>query len=218
MPDVLYKQDGQKVKNFNMTDIRAEPLFADVKIAFPWFNPGVHRAVSEAYTHEVIGKQVMRTCIVMNFAEGMVPGLFGTAHRLFDMENLTSMMYVTKLFEGDKPSWAPDDMYILGYTEHHEEFKKPIDPLMLSFTEYFFIASDERLEAMGFDLTDRNEDTVFSVLVSNDQVVAQRRYTNFDPEDMGVLANWQTMYVMYAKKARRMDLARALFAQPYVHR
>ena len=71
---------------------------------------------------------------------------------------------------------------------------------------------------MGFDLSDRNDDTLFSVLVSDGNIVGQRRYTNFDTNDTGVLANWQMMYVMYAKKARRMDLARSLFAQPYVHR
>lgn len=218
MPDVLYKGDGQKVENFNKSSPEAGPLFDQIKQAFPWFDVGVHRAVSQEYVHEITGKRVQRTCLMLNYAESIIEGTFGTAHRLFDMEGGTSMIYVTKLFEGDKPSWATDDMFILGYTEHHEEFKKPIDPLMLTFSEYFFIASDERLEAMGFDLTDRNEDTLFSVLVSNDQVVAQRRYTNFDPMDAGVLANWQMMYVMYAKKARRMDLARSLFAQPYVHR
>jgi hypothetical protein len=218
MPDILFKQDGQKVENFNKNQLESAALFDDIKQAFPWFDVGSHRAVSQAYVHEIIGKRVMRTCLMLNYAESIVDGAFGTAHRLFDLDTGTSMIYVTKLFEGDKPSWATDDMFILGQTEHHEEFKKPCDPAMLSFSEYFFIAADERLESMNFDLTDRNEDTLFSVLVSGDQVVAQRRYTNFDPEDAGVLANWQMMYVMFAKKARRLDLVRALFAQPYVHR
>lgn len=218
MPDILFKQDGQKVENFNKSQPESTALFDVIKQAFPWFDIGSHRAVSQPYVHEVIGKQVMRTCLMMNYAESIIEGTFSTAHRLFDIDTCTSMIYVTKLFEGDTPSWATDDMYILGYTEHHEEFKKPCDPAMLSFSEYFFIASDERLEAMGFDLTDRNEDTLFSLLVSDGQVVAQRRYTNFDESDSGVLANWQMMYVMFAKKARRMDLVRSLFAQPYVHR
>ena len=218
MPDVLYKTDGQKVTNYNKESEQSAPLFDAIKEKFDWFDVGSHRAVSESYTHEVIGKTVIRTCLIMQYAESIVDGIFGTAHRLFNLEDGTSMLYVTKLFEDEKPSWATDDMYILSYTEHHEEFKKPIDPKMLSFNEYFFVASDERLEQMGFDLSDRNDDTLFSVLVSDGNIVGQRRYTNFDTNDTGVLANWQMMYVMYAKKARRMDLARSLFAQPYVHR
>jgi hypothetical protein len=216
MPDILFKADGQKVENFNKDKAESTALFNEIKQAFPWFDVGSHRAVSQSYVHEIINKRVMRTCLMMNYAESIVDGTFGTAHRLFDLDAGTSMIYVTKLFEGEQPSWATENMFVLGQTEHHEEFRKPCDPAMLSFTEYFFIASDDRLVEMQFDLTDRNQDTLFSVLVSNDQVVAQRRYTNFDPLDAGVLANWQMMYVMYAKKARRMDLVRKMFSLPYI--
>jgi len=217
MPDIMYKADGEKVETFLKSNPESVALFDQIKGAFPWFDVLSHRAVSQSYVHEVTGKRVMRTCLMMHYAQTILDGVFGTAHRLFDVETGTSMLYVKKLFVNAKPAWAPDDMYILSYTEHHEEYMKPCDPLFLSFTEYIFIASDDRLNQMGFDLSDRNDDTLFSVLVSNGQIISQRRYTNFDPTDAGALANWQTMYVMYAKKVGRLDLAQSLFAQPFVN-
>jgi hypothetical protein len=218
MPDVLYKTDGVKVVNYNKSSTEeSNALFDRIKSKFPWFNVDVHRAVSQEYLHEYIGKNVIRTCVMMNYAESVLEGTFSTAHRLFDLDGGTSMFYVTKFFDLDQPSWADEDMHFLCYSEHHEEYGKPCDPKMLEFAEYFFVAPTEKLESMGYDLTDKNDDTVFSVLVANNEIVAKRRYTNFEEGDAGVLANWQTMYVLYAKKARRMDLVRNLFAQPFLN-
>jgi hypothetical protein len=218
MPDVLYKIDGVKVTNHNQGEDQATGLFDVVKEKFTWFDKEVHRAVSQAYHHEILGEQVIRTCVVMKYAEEVLDDVFGTAHRLFGMDSGTSMFYVTKLFQGTNPAWCDENMFILSFTEHHEELNRPCSPNMLGFTEYFFVASPEKLAEMEYDLTDVNDDTLFSVLTVNDEIVAKRRYTNFVEDDAGVLANWQTMYVMYAKKARRMDLVRSLFSKSFVQR
>jgi hypothetical protein len=126
------------------------------------------------------------------------------------------MLYATVLFDSDKPTWAHDDMFIIGVTEHHEEYNKPVNPDMLTFKEYFFVTSQSHAETLGLDLENVNNDTVFSALVKDNQVVAYRRYSNFVETDTGVLAAWQMAYVVHAKLARRMDLVRALFANPFI--
>jgi len=217
MPDVLYKQDNTKVVNHNKDEKElTDSLFAEIKSKFDWFNEIDHRAVSDKYTHEILGNQVIRTCVMLPTAEAMVGKRLATAHRLFDVDTNTSMLYSTILFADEQPSWAHPDMFIIGVTEHYEEYNKPVNPDMLTFKEYFFVTSTEGAQTLGLDLTGVNHDTVFSALVKDDQVVAYRRYSNFVETDTGVLANWQMAYVVHAKLARRMDLVRALFANPFI--
>lgn len=216
MPDVLYRQDGTRTSNFNKGAEQVPGLFADIKAKFPWFNEGDHRAVSEAYTHEVLGERVMRTCVMIANAEEALGKRVATAHRLFGLDSLTSMLYVTVLFDGENPSWMHPDAFILGVTEHHEEYGRPINPAMLGFKEYFFVVPPLDMNQFGLDIEGINADTVFSALEVNGQVVAYRRYSNFTPGDSGVLANWQMLYVLHAKIARRMDLVRQMYALPYI--
>ncbi|WP_396190156.1 hypothetical protein [Flavobacterium sp.] len=217
MPDVLYRQDGTTTRNFNKGEAEVPALFARIKDVFPWFQEGEHRAASEAYTHEVLQEEVMRTCVMISVAEEALGKRVATAHRLFGMESLTSMLYVTVLFDGEKPSWMHPEAFILGVTEHHEEYGKPVNPAMLGFKEYFFVVPPAAMAQFGLSLEGINSDTVFSALEVDGQVVAYRRYTNFAEGDTGVLANWQMLYVLHAKLARRMDLVRQMYGLPYIH-
>jgi len=216
MPDVLYKQDGTKVKNINLTDDESIPLIQELKSKFDWVVDDDYRAVAEKYYHEYINANVIRTCVVLKTAENLVGKSVATAHRLFDVDSNTSMLYTTSLFEDENPSWLPQDAFILGVTEHHEEYTRPVNPKMLEFKEYFFIAPTETLVTLGLDLTDINKDTVYSALVVNDEIKSIRRYTNFIEGDMGVLANWQMLYMIFAKKARRLDLIKEFLSKPFL--
>jgi hypothetical protein len=217
MPDILYRQDGTQTPNYNKGAEQVPALFAQIKESFPWFDEGLHRAVSEAYTHEVLGERVMRTCVMIANAEEALGKRLATAHRLFGMDSKTSMLYVTVLFDGQKPSWMHPDAFVLGVTEHHEEYGRPVNPAMLAFKEYFFVLPLADMAQLNIDIEGVNRDTVFSALEVDGQVVAYRRYTNYDESDTGVLANWQMLYVLHAKLARRMDLAREMFALPFIH-
>jgi len=137
------------------------------------------------------------------------------AHRVFGMESNTSYLYSTDLMNNDKPDWAHQDMFIMCKTNHYEEYKRLCKPEMLSFEEYFFVASPEVLSTLNLNLDNMNEDTVFSALVSNNEVVSYRRYTNFDEQSQGVLANWQVIYTLAARRARRMDLVKELYSKSY---
>jgi hypothetical protein len=216
MADVLYKQDGSKVRNINLTDDESIPLMAQLKSKFDWINQEEYRAVAEPYFHEYLEANVIRTCVIIKVAEVLLGKSLATAHRLFDLDSNTSMLYATSLFQEEQPAWAPPNAFILGVTEHYEEYSHAINPKMLDFKEYFFVAPPETLIELGVDQTDINNDTVYSALVSNNEVKAIRRYTNFVENDPGILANWQLLYIIFAKKARRLDLIRDLLSKPFV--
>lgn len=217
MPDVLYRQDGTQTTNHNKGEPEVAALFAEIKESFPWFEEGDHRAVSDPYVHEVLNERVIRTCRMIANAENDLGKRVATAHRLFGMDSKTSMMYITVLYEGPNPAWMPQDAFILGVTEHHEEYGRPVNQAMLGFKEYFFVVPPASMGQLGLNIEGVNPDTVFSALEVNGQVVAYRRYTNFAESDTGVLANWQMLFVLHAKLARRMDLVRQMFALPYIH-
>lgn len=217
MPDVMYRKGEQEVRNYNKGDAKVDEQFSKVKAKFPWFDEGVHRAASDEYVHEVLGEKVIRTCVMIATAEEALGKRVMTAHRLFGMDSGTSMFYATVLFDGVNPTWMPEGAYVLGVTEHHEEFGKPVGDKMLGFKEYFFVVPPAVMGGLGIDLTGLNADTLFSALEVNGQVVSYRRYTNYDTEDTGVLANWQMLYVLHCKLAKRMDLARSMFGLPYIH-
>lgn len=217
MPDILFRQDGSQVANHNKGEGVVPVLFAQIKDRFPWFDEGEHRAVAEPYMHEVLQEQVIRTCVLVAEVENILGKRVATAHRLFGLSSQTSMLYITTLFEGENPAWLPEQAFVLGVTEHHEEYGRPINPLMLGFKEYFFVVPPVDMNQFGLDIEGINSDTVFSALEVNGQLVSYRRYSNFAADDSGVLANWQTLYVMYAKLARRMDLVRKMFALPFIH-
>lgn len=221
MPDLMYKTNGEKIPSYRSTDTRYTELFSELKIKFPWINLEQYRGISEPYLHEYLNENVIRSCLILKEAITLLGNEdFATAHRLFSLDSNTSMLYTTKLFIEDQPSWVNQEMFILAATEHYEEYNKPCNPNMLTFKEYFIVAPQETLETFNLDLTDLNNDTVFSILVdSNNQIIAKRRYTNFDSADnTGILASWQTYYVMYAKKLKRMDLVRNMFSKPYIIR
>jgi len=215
MPDTLFKQDNiQSLSHDKGTD-RADELFDIVKNKFSWFNVDEHRGASEPYVHEILNEEVRRCCATIEYIKPLLNKEVYLAHRIFGMESNTSYLYTTDIMLGDKPSWAHQDMFIIAETNHYEEYKRPCKPEMLAFKEYFFVASPEVLSTLGLDLENLNDDTLFSALVSNNEVVSYRRYTNFDEQSQGVLANWQVIYTLAARKARRMDLVREMYSKGF---
>jgi len=216
MPDTLFKQDGiQSLSHDKGTD-RAEELFDTVKNKFSWFNVDEHRGASEPYVHEILNEEIQRCCATVEYVKRALNKEVYLSHRMFGMESGTSYLYTTDIMLDNKPSWAHQDMFIIAETNHYEEYNKPCKPEMLTFKEYFFVASPEVLSTLNLNLDNMNEDTLFSALVSNNEVVSYRRYTNFDEESQGVLANWQVIYTLAARKARRMDLVKELYSKSYV--
>ena len=207
MSDILHFPSGQVSVSHDIKDDQAKTLFETLKVSFPWLNVDEYRAISDVYQHEHTQTNVVRTCLYITIAENLLDKKVGTAHRLFDVDNNTSCLYATVLYEGETPSWAVGDMFVIGYTEHHEELGKPCSPHLLDFKEYFFTASADTLQSLGLTPED-SEDVIYSAIVANDQIVSVRKYTDFLEEEDEF--NWQLLYIMFAKKARRMDLVREL--------
>ena len=219
--DLMYQTNGNKVPNYRSNNSRYSELFSELKTKFPWITLSQYAGVSESYTDEYLNENVVRSCLVLKQAFTLLGNEdFALAHRLFSLDSNTSMLSITKLFVEEQPSWVSQEMFILSVTEHYEEYNKPCNPKMLTYKEYSFVAPQETLETFSLDLSDLNNDTAFSILVdNNNQIISKRRYTNFDINDTSsFLANWQTYYIMYAKKAKRMDLVRNMFSKSYIIR
>jgi len=213
MPDTLYKQNGDVIVNHRSGDEECVTLFDTVRGSFPWFDLDFHVAASDPYIHEVFNEQVIRTCFRTTDAEEMVGKTVATAHRMFCMDSQTSFVITTDLFEDEQPSWKPPQSHVIACTNHYEEYGKPAPTGFDSFKEYFVACSSEvAAESFGVNIENTNSDTLYTVLVDNDDnIITTRRYTNYIEGD-GVLANWQGIYVFFCKRAKRMDLARQLFA------
>ena len=212
MPDTMYKANGDVIVNHRSGEEECVELFDRIRGSFPWFDLDFHVAASDPYTHEVFNEEVIRTCFRTTDAADMVGYNVATAHRMFCMNSNTSFVITTDLFTDEQPSWKPENSHIIAATTHHEEFDKPAPEEFNSFREYFVACKPEvAQEAFNVDITDTNEDTLYTVLHDGTDIISVRRYTNYIEGD-GVLANWQGIYVFFCKKARRMDLARQLFA------
>lgn len=221
MPDTIYKNDGSKILNYLQDTAGFSDSVALIKEKFPWFDVTQHRTLSQPYLHEYLNETVIRACVVLKYATNLIGNEnIATAHRLFSLDSNTSMLYSLNLFTEDQPSWIDKELFIIAATKHYEEYGKPCNPKMLTYKEYWFVAPQETLETFNLNLNDLNNDTLFALLVdNNNQIISTRRYSNFDPNDTtGILASWQSYYVMHAKKQKRMDLVRNMFSKPYIIR
>lgn len=217
MSDSLFKLDNTRVDNVPISEDESSPLFSKLKEVFPWVKNVNYNGISNPYHHEILNETVMRTCVPTATVESMIGKKVASAHRLFALDSKTSMLYVTNLFQDENPSWVTDDMFIIGVTEHFEELNRPVNPLMLTFKEYFFVASDSLISSYNPSfLEDKDSDTVFSALVVDGEIKTIRKYNDFVKDGNDFLINWQSVYFLFAKKARRMDLIRDLFNKDFV--
>jgi len=217
MSDSLFKLDNTRVDNVPISEDESSPLFDKLKEVFPWVKNINYNGISNPYQHEILNETVMRTCVPTATVESMIGKKVASAHRLFALDSKTSMLYVTNLFQDENPPWVTDDMFIIGVTEHFEELNRPINPLMLTFKEYFFVASDSLISSYNPSfLENKDSDTVFSALVVDDEIKTIRKYNDFVKDGNDFLINWQSVYFLFAKKARRMDLIRELFNKDFV--
>lgn len=208
MSDSFYLQDGQEAHNHDRGLPAADALYEALRQVFPATLQESYQAFTDQYQHEHLGEPVLRACMLTQEAKDLTGSDAAACHRLFGMQSATSVLYTTELDqEPDKPFLSPGS-YVVAKTVHHEEFGRPCRPEMLQFQELFFVAPLSEIQSFyGLSLTEIPPGTIFSAIVANGQLVAVRRYTS---ETDNLLGQWQSIYVLFCKRARRMDLARRL--------
>jgi hypothetical protein len=214
MSDSLYLSDGRVVHNHNFFSEPGDALFDRLRAVFPVTLKDAYQAIADEYVHEVLGHPVIRTCLLVQDAKDMIGKEVATCHRLFDLEAKTSILYTTDFFDQAAPAYLSPNSYVLAKTEHFEEYGRPASSQLLGFCEYFFIAPLNELNSFyGLQLGEIPTSTVFSALVKDGEIVSVRRYTN----DADTLLNgWQTAYMYFSKKARRIDLMRQLLNLEFI--
>lgn len=208
MSDSFFVQNGQEAHNHDRGLPQADALYEALRAVFPATLRDNYQAFMDQYQHEFLNEPVLRACMLTQDAKELTGADAGACHRLFGMQSGTSVLYTTELEEEPVKSFLSPNSYVMAKTVHHEEFGRPCRPEMLNFTELFFVAPLSELQSFyGLSLTEIPPGTVFSAIVANGQVVGIRRYTS---ETDNLLGQWQSIYVLFCKKARRMDLARRL--------
>lgn len=214
MSDSLYLSDGRVVHNHNFFSESGDALFDRLRAVFPVTLKDTYQAIADEYVHEVLGRPVIRTCLLVQDAKDMLGKDVFTCHRVFDLEENTSILYTTDFFDQAAPAFFSPGSCVLAKTEHYEEYGRPASAQLLGFCEYFFIAPLNELNSFyGLQLDSIPASTLFSALVKDGEIVSVRRYTN--ESDM-LLTNWQTAYIYFARKARRIDLMRQLLNLEFI--
>jgi len=208
MSDSFYLQNGQAAHCRDRGLPEADALYEAVRQVFPATLMDSYQGFTDQYQHEFLAEPVIRGCLLVQDAKELVGADAVACNRLFGMQSATSVLYTTELDTEPQPAFLSPNSYVIAKTCYHEEFGRPCRPEMLQFRELFFLAPLAELQSFyGLSLTEIPPGTLFSAVVANDQLISVRRYTN---EADNLLNAWQSMYVLFCKKARRMDLARGL--------
>lgn len=214
MADTFFLRSGTAVRNHTMGTEAADALFDRLRASVPDVLYDSYQAIGDEYTHEVLGSRVIRTCLLAQDGIDLVGKAPASCHRLFELESGCSFFYTTDLFVDDKPPCMGPKSFIIAKTSHFEEFGRPCRPEMLSFSELFFIAPIEELNGFyGLQVESIQPNTLFSALVADGQIRSVRRYWS---DTDALMTNWQGVYVYFARKEGRIDLARQVMNLPYL--
>jgi hypothetical protein len=185
----------------------------ELRKKFNWVESDFTTGISDAYIHELLNEPVTRCCVAIKYAKDILERDAFVCHRLFGLNTGTSVLYTTDLYSGPQPNGIPDSVFVFAETNHYAEFNRPTTDLMTGYKEYFFTAPIGIIYALGINTEGVNESTVYSAIHYNNEVVAFRRYTNYDDEDTtSTLANWSLLVILAARKAKRNDIIKKLLA------
>jgi hypothetical protein len=220
MADTMYKQDGTVVRCYDSDTLDYNNLSSQLKEKFSWFSDTEDFGLTDQYVHEYLNEPVIRSCVIPILANIYIDKLeqvdTKVANRLFCMESQTSVLYTTDIFtDSTMPSWVDQEMFIIAYTKAYEEYMRPCSEKLLNFTEYFFVAPDNVILNLGFE--PEVENTVYSMIVSNNTIVAKRKYRELTTSGYrSVITPWQILYSVQARAYGRKDLIVDMYNKPYI--
>lgn len=206
--DKLILANGSTSTNRNISIEEVSEYKITLRDNFAWFSEDDHVAIADPYEHEVHGETCIRTCFPAPVLADMVGKEYASAHRMFLPNSQRSYVFGITLFADEQPSWITEEAFVIAQFDKYEEHGRACPNL--EFSELMFTATDAFAESLGIDISNNTEDTLYTALIKNGEIVATRSYTNPTGEDP-LISNWQGVYVFFCKKARRIDLARELF-------
>jgi len=217
MGDIIYKNDGTTVVEYRLGTVEFDNIAAIVNEKFSWFDKNQCLYLTQPHVHEYINKTIIRGCVLREETINLLGNdLFFTAHRLFNIENTTSVLGIFSLFTDTVPVWVTQEMFIFGVIDYYEEYGRPSISNMANLKEYAFIAPQETLISLNLDpSTDDDSTTAYTALVTNNEIIAVRKYSSNDNLNPGMGSTIWGMVVTEAKKQKRMDIVRNLFSKAY---
>tara|TARA_Y100000361_G_scaffold67317_1_gene59223 strand:- start:661 stop:1335 length:675 start_codon:yes stop_codon:yes gene_type:complete len=171
-------------------------------------------AYSDKFTHEYLGEETVIGCVNRKYAN-YLDNKFASVHRLYCIDSKTAFIYVTGGFWEDNPSWLHEKALITSVSTHFEE-----DPEFCSYKynkkandykKYWFRASAEISKSeYGIELKDDSDEFIMAIVENNTLKTVRKMIPSTDNGD-DVLENWQSIYILNARKAGKKEFLKKLY-------
>jgi hypothetical protein len=198
MQETQYSGDSIR-QMFLINEEGASNMFEPVQAKFPWAMQTDYVSVSTPTLHEVLGEPVV-TCVLPQVQTAFLLGLdcHPISARKFLLESGTSYLRAYRLFEGDKPAWAPVSAKILSYGVNMVDFGRPAPEGLDTFQDFYFSGEPADVEAhLGLPKLRGTYDTYYGVTVLNGAVVRCKQYVY---NEQTAYSDWDVCYWLKKKQ------------------
>lgn len=207
--------DGTKV-NINYSATQIEEKYNKLKDTFTFIDLNEYTQFSDEFTHEYLNEKVIVSCLQRKLYTNLANDIFASVHRLFCTESKTSFVYVTGGFWQSTPSFLHEKALVTSVTEHFAEDNRNTPTNYNKYKKYFFkLTSALAKSEYNIDLTD-NSDEFICALVEGSTVKAVRKVEPDADDGDALLENWESLYILNAKKTNNRSYITKLFETGYV--
>ena len=207
--------DDTEVKSYHGEDDLTSK-YNQLKDLYDFINLNEYTAFSDEFTHEYLNEKVIVGCLQRTLYSNLASDIFASVHRLFCIESKTSFVYVTGGFWQSTPSFLHEKAFVTSVTEHIAEDNRDVPTNYNKYKKYFFkITSALAKSEYNIDLAD-NSDEFICALVEDTTVKAIRKVEPDANDGDAVLENWESLYILNAKKTNNKAYITALMNSGYL--
>mgnify|MGYP003148670753 CR=1 FL=1 len=199
MAYVTHLENGTTVNSY-VADDEYNNQIDYLKSVFGWGFPE-YTLISDKFTDEYLKEEVIYGCLNRIDYKDFVNEHTVTVNRLFVLNG----------FWEDNPSWCHNDALIVAQSVHYEEDNKAFLTKAKDYKHYIIRASSTvSKNEFGLELKD-DSDEFICVLVENNKIVATRKLVPTEGTGDEILENWQSLYLLYARKAGKKEFLKKLY-------
>ena len=209
MAYITYLANGTTVNSY-VADDGYNDQINYLKTVFDWIFPE-YTLISDKFTDEYLKEEVVYGCLNRLNYKDFVNEHTVTVNRLLALESKKSYLFVLNGFWEDNPSWCHNDALIVAQSIHYEEDGKEFLTKANDYKHYIIRASASISKSeFGLELTD-DSDEFLCALVENNTIKAIRKLVPTDGVGDEILENWQSLYLLYARKAGKKEFLKKLY-------
>ena len=195
---------GDAKRQIYANSMQPDELYALLQASFPWVKRGEYFSISTPTFHEVMQEDVMTCCIPQIQARVLLGDDVGLGARKFCMQSKTSYLRSYRLFDGERPAWAPECAKMGFITKNHPELGRPFPDVASTFCDVYFWGPEAEIEA-HFGLPEKRGayQTYYGVTVVDGSVARVKQYCY---DEQSIFSDWEVALISHCKKIGRTDL------------